>query len=343
MTNNPSGELMIRFIPILIAALILTFTSTCYAKTKYLFKVASLAPEGSIWITHFRDFADEVAEKSNGEIGMKLYPGGVMGDDLAMYRKIRAGQLHGGGFTMTGIASVVPDFRVMAIPLFFRSYDEVDKVVEKLQPYFAEKFNEKGLELIAMTEVGFIYAMSTTPTSTLADLKNSKSWIPSGDPVTATFLKTLGVSPIPLSIPDVLSSLQTGLIDTVYNSLYGTIVMQWFTKATYIADIPYGYAYGTIALSKKEYSKLPPKYTALIHNLAKKHFSALLLKTRQSNEESRGVLEKHGVKFTATTTETEQNLKQGRDKAIEKLLDSSFSSEVYSEVTKILKEVRKSQ
>ncbi len=334
---------MIRVISILITILVLTFASTCYAKPKYLFKIASLAPEGSIWITHFRDFAKEVSEKSNGEIGMKIYPGGVMGDDLAMYRKIRAGQLHGGGFTMTGIASVVPDFRVMAIPQFFQNYDEIDKVVEKLRPYFAKKFNDKGLELIAMTEVGFIYAMSTSPTITLADLKNSKSWIPSGDPVTATYLKTLGISPIPLSIPDVLSSLQTGLIDTVYNSLYGTIVMQWFTKANYIADIPYGYAYGIIALSKKEFSKLPPEYTKLIHDLSEKHFSALLLKTRQSNGESRAVLEKHGVKFTPTTAETEQILKEGRDKAIEKLVDSSFSREVYNEVTKILKQVRMSQ
>lgn len=334
---------MYRFTPILIAILVLFFTSPSHARPKYLFKIASLAPEGSVWINHFKEFANEVSERSNGEVGIKIYPGGVMGDDLAMYRKIRAGQLHGGGFTMTGISSIVPDFRVMSIPFYFENYAEIDRVKEQLLPYFAKKFNESGLELIGMSEVGFIYAMSTTPTSTLADLQKSKSWIPSGDPVSATFLKTLGISPIPLSIPDVLSSLQTGLIDTAYNSLYGTIVMQWFTKAVYIVDAPYGYAYGAIALSKKAFSKLPAKYAELIHEAAEKHFSALLLDTRQSNHESRAVLEEHGVKFIATTAKTLQELQEARDKTIEKLLVSSFSKEVFDEMTDVMKEIRQSQ
>jgi TRAP-type C4-dicarboxylate transport system substrate-binding protein len=331
---------MFRIIPVLLAILVLAFTSPSHARPKYLFKVASLAPEGSVWINHFKEFAEEVSERSNGEVGIKIYPGGVMGDDLAMYRKIRAGQLHGGGFTMTGISSVVPDFRVMSIPFYFDNYSEVDRVKERLLPHFAKKFNESGLELIGMSEVGFIYAMSTSPASTIEDLKKSKSWIPSGDPVSATFLKTLGISPIPLSIPDVLSSLQTGLIDTAYNSLYGTIVMQWFTKAIYIVDSPYGYAYGAIALSKKQFSKLPAKYAELIHEAAAKHFPALLLDTRQSNHESRAVLEEHGVKFIAATPESILELQEARDKTIEKLLGSSFSKEIFDEMTDVMKEIR---
>jgi len=331
---------MFRFILVLLAILVLVVTSPSHARPKYLFKIASLAPEGSVWINHFKDFAREVSKRSNGEVGIKIYPGGVMGDDLAMYRKIRAGQLHGGGFTMTGISSVVPDFRVMSIPFYFENYSEVDRVKERLLPYFAKKFNENGLELIGMSEVGFFYAMSTFQASTLEDLKKSKSWIPSGDPISATFLQTLGISPIPLSIPDVLSSLQTGLIDTAYNSLYGTIVMQWFTKAIYIVDAPYGYAYGAIALSQKQFSKLPAKYAELIHEAAGKHFSALLLDTRKSNHESRAVLEEHGVKFVATTPETIHELHKTRDKTIEKLLGNSFSKEVFDEMINVMKEIR---
>jgi len=327
---------MVRFAPLVATLLIVLFTLPCHAKSKYTFKVASLAPESSVWINHFKEFADEVSEKSNGEITMKVYPGGVMGDDLSMYRKIRAGQLHGGGFTMTGISSIIPDFSVMAIPLFFENYAEVDKVRQRVFPYFATKFNESGLELLSLTEVGFIYAMSTSPTITIADLQKSKSWTPSGDPVTATFLKTLGITPIPLSIPDVLSSLQTGLINTVYNSLYGSIVMQWFTKATYISDLPYGYAYGAIAFSKKALAKLPANYTKIIQEAAEKHFSALLETTRRSNQESRKVLENHGVQFIATPEETKNSLKNGSEKTVDKLLGTAFSQEVYDVVTEAM-------
>ena len=110
---------------------------------KYVFKVASLAPEGSIWAKRFRGFTNEVTEKSNGEIDFKIYAGGVMGDDRAMYRKMRVGQLNGGGFTMTGISEVVPDFRVLGIPFLFNSYDEVDRVRDKLMDRFEKEFDEK--------------------------------------------------------------------------------------------------------------------------------------------------------------------------------------------------------
>jgi TRAP-type C4-dicarboxylate transport system substrate-binding protein len=112
---------------------------------KYLFKIATLAPDGSVWVKHFENFTREVTEKSNGEIGFKIYMGGIMGDDRAMYRKMRIGQLQGGGFTMTGISEVVPDFRVMGIPFFFKSYDEVDRVTKSLFPIWQKDFKEPRL------------------------------------------------------------------------------------------------------------------------------------------------------------------------------------------------------
>jgi TRAP-type C4-dicarboxylate transport system substrate-binding protein len=263
-----------------------------------------------------------------------------MGDDQAMYRKLRVGQLQGGGFTMTGIANVVPDFRVMAIPFLFRSYAEVDKVRDGLLPYFKRKFNEKGLELIAMTEVGFIYTMSTEPKRSINDLRKSKCWAPSGDPVTGTFLANLGITPIPLSIPDVLTSLETGLVDTVFNSLYGSIVLQWFTKTQYITDIPFGYAYGAVLLDKRSFSRLPEKYAAMIHTTADKYFSALIDETRKSNRESRQVLEQNGVKFIKPEAGIVKDLEDERNLTVKQLTGSAFSSNAYGLTEKILKNYR---
>ncbi len=325
---------------IVLSFLIMLICSPVQANPKYSFKIASLAPEGSIWINHFRDFAKEVEEKSNGEVRIKIYPGGVMGDDMAMYRKMRVGQLQGGGFTMSGIANVVPDFRVMAIPFFFQNYKEVDVVSQQLTSYFKQKFDENGLELLYLNEVGFVYGMSTTPTVTIDELKQRKSWIPSGDPLAAEYLKTLGVTPVPLTIPDVLSSLQTGLVDTVYTSLYGSLVMQWFTKAIYITDFPYGYAYGAIALSKKSFAKLPAQYATMMHELAHKHFSKLNEKTRQSNEESREVLKSNGVTFIKASPEVRDELVKNRDMTVAKLVGKSFSEEAYRRVIQIVDKLR---
>ena len=306
-------------------------------RPKYLFKVASLAPEGSVWTKRFRDFAREVEEKSNGEIGFKIYAGGVMGDDRAMYRKMRIGQLHGGGFTMTGIGEVVPDFRVLGIPFQFNSYDEVDRVKEKLLPRLEEEFDKKGMVLMAITEVGFIYTMSTMPITTLAELKKSKAWAPEGDPISKVLLETVGVTPIPLSIPDVLTSLQTGLINTAFNSFYGSIVLQWFTRISYITDIPFAYAYGAFILDKKTFSKLPPEYAEMMKAATRTHFSKLIDDTRKSNEEALQVLLNNGIKLVKLTPMSKAELQNNyREMTVAKLIDDAFSKSIYEEAKKYL-------
>lgn len=310
------------------------------AAPKYLFKIASLAPAGSIWIEQFENFAKDVTEKTGGEVGFRIYPGGVMGDDQSMYRKLRVGQLHGGGFTMTGISTVVPDFRVLSIPFLFESYQEVDYVTEGLISTFKERFREKGLEFIAMTEVGFIYAMSTQPISTFENLIHSKNWSPSGDPVAEVYLSALGISPMQLSIPDVLTSLQSGLVETVYNSLYGSIVLQWFTKARYIADVPYGYAYGVFALDGAKFAKLPEMHKMAIQAAAQTHFPVLLEKTRKSNSESRRVLETRGCEFLKIDKETLQILREKSEQSVDSLVPESLSKGIYDRVVGLRKEFR---
>jgi TRAP-type transport system periplasmic protein len=332
-----------RSISTLIILLSLFFScQSAVAGPKYLFKIASLAPDGSIWVKQFEDFAKEVTEKTGGEVGFRVYPGGIMGDDQAMYRKMRVGQLHGGGFTMTGISSVVPDFRVMSIPFFFKTYGEVDAVKEGLLPLFRKRFAEQGMEAVAMTEVGFIYTMSTKPITTTAELQKATSWIPSGDPVAESFFTHLGITPVQLSIPDVLSSLQTGLVDTVFNSLYGSIVFQWFTKTRFITDTPFGYAYGVFLLDGKKFAQLPPEYAEIIRKAAAGHFAVLLDETRKSNEESRQVMKDRGVQFVQAEPAAIAELEQYRDTAVKNLIGTAFSQEIYDTATTLLKQYRSS-
>ncbi|MEN8256244.1 MAG: TRAP transporter substrate-binding protein DctP [Thermodesulfobacteriota bacterium] len=333
-------SLRVRGVQLFIMLMVLAYGQVCCAAPKYLFKVASVAPDGSVWAQHFRDFVKEVATKSNGDIGFRVYLGGAMGDDRAMYRKMQVGQLHGGGFTMTGIGPVVQDFRVMGIPFLFNSYDEVDQVRKGLNGSFKKAFAEKGLEFLAFTEVGFVYAMSTSPITTLPQLQAAKCWLPEGDPVSAEFFSSIGVSPIPLTIPDVLTSLQTGMINTVFNGLYGSIVLQWFTKATFVTDIPFGYAYGAFLLDRRKFASMPPHYAEIVRAAATRHFQALLEDTRKSNFESRDVLKENGVAFVKPTPDSLAELIVGRDDAVTRMRGKAFSKEIYDETIRLLKENR---
>ncbi len=209
-----------------------------------------------------------------------------------------------------------------------------------LDSSFKKAFEEKGLEFLAFTEVGFVYTMSTSPITSMPQLQAGKCWLPEGDPVSAEFFSAVGVSPIPLTIPDVLTSLQTGLIDTVFNGLYGSIVLQWFTKAKFVTDIPFGYAYGAFLVDRKKFSKLPPQYAEIVKAAASKHFQALLEDTRKSNFESRNVLKDNGVAFVQPTPASLAELISGRDNAVVRMRGEAFSKEIYDETVRILKESR---
>ncbi len=312
-------------------------------RPKYLFKMASLAPEGSIWALRFDQFAQEVKEQSGGEVGFRVYPGGVMGDDRAMFRKMKIGQLQGAGFTMTGIGEIVSDFRVMGIPYLFQSYEEVDEVLEKLMPRYVEAFAKKNMVLIAMSEVGFIYTMSTIPISTIEDLRKCKCWAPEGDPISLAFMEAVGISPIPLSLPDVLVSLQTGMVNTVFNGYYGSIILQWFTKINYITDVPFAYAYGGLVFDKKALDRLPESHLAIIKQAAGKYFSEKLKDdTRRTNIEALETLKANGITVIAADPAANPVLIGLRDQIVEESVGKYFSAEIYNELMTILNNYRKS-
>ena len=242
---------------------------------------------------------------------------------------------------MTGISEVVPDFRVLGIPMLLNSYSEVDLLVEKLLPSFQESFNEKGMVLLAMTEVGFVYTMSAKPIEDLDQMRNSQCWAPSNDPVALAFFKDIGISPIQLTIPDVLPSLQTGMVNTIFNSFYGSVVLQWFTKTKYITNQPFLYAYGGVVVSKKVMDKMPAHYQEMMQEMADKHFAGLLQETRKSNTEALQAMKDYGIKVVEVTGNTVEELHGHKEMTVKQTAGKSYSKEIYEKAVNGLNEIRR--
>jgi TRAP-type C4-dicarboxylate transport system substrate-binding protein len=199
-----------------------------FGQTKIRF--ATVAPEGSTWMKVMREYANAVEDATNNEIEFKIYPGQVAGDEKDVLRKIRIGQLDSGGFTGVGLGEILPEVRIMDSPFLFRSYEEVDFVAEHFYNYFSKKFEEKGFILLGWAEVGFVYVFTNKPINALEDMNGVKMWMWEGDPIAEATFRAFNISPIPLSITDVLTSLQTNLINGVYISPYACTVVQWHTK-----------------------------------------------------------------------------------------------------------------
>jgi TRAP-type transport system periplasmic protein len=293
----PNSKGLRNVILILTCFSVLSFPLIAAARHTYVLKFATLAPAGSAWMQLLDAWADEVRKKSDGRLIFKIYPGGVQGDEPDVLTKIRFGQLQGGAFTGYGIGHIYSPARALELPFLFHNIDEVDYVRKRFMPTIEQGYRDNGYELLGWMEVGQIYFFSREPIHSLDDLKKRRIWEWTGDPMGQAFFEASGISPVPLSIIDVYTSLSTGLIDTVYCPPLGAIALQWFTKTHYVTNVPMANGIGSLVVSSRFFQSLPQDLQKLLKTTGRKTGEKLIEVTRHDNRESLKILKDKGMKF----------------------------------------------
>lgn len=227
-------------------------------------KIATLAPDGSSWMKELRVAAKEIETTTQGRVIVKFYPGGVMGPDAVVLRKMRLGQLQGGVLTSSELAAVYPDAIIYGMPFMFDNWAEVDKARALVDPQLAKGFEAKGYKMLGASGIGFAYLMGIKPIHTRAEMNSIKLWIPQNDVIAERVFKQGGITPIPLPLGDVFTSLQTGLVDTVANTPSGAVALQWHGKVRGMVDLPMSFVVGFMVLDIKAYQKLGPADQAIV-------------------------------------------------------------------------------
>jgi len=304
---------------------------------QHTIKFATIAPEGSTWLNVMREYDAAVRKESGGRLGFKIYPGGVQGEDKDVIKKIRIGQIHSAGFTGVGLGEIAPKVRILDSPFLFKNYEEVDLIYEKLEKEFEAAFLEKNFVLLGWAEVGFVYVFTNTPVRTVADMNGVKMWMWEGDPVAEATFETLGINPIPLSVVDVLTSLQTGLINGAYVSPYAAVALQWNTRVKYMMGTPLADACGAVVISKKVYDALPPDLQEILLRQGRTYMRKLTEKSREENAAAIRTLKKNGITMVEvsaekTLKEYEKLGKQARQALVGRLYDQAFLDRVEKEV-----------
>jgi TRAP-type C4-dicarboxylate transport system substrate-binding protein len=304
-------------------------------------KIATLAPEGSSWMKTFDAMNAEVSKKTNGEVSFKFYPGGILGDEKDMLRKMHIGQIHGAVLTAAGLSAVFGEMDVFQIPFLFQSYDEVDFVIKEMNGFFREGFEKNEHVLLGWTEGGFVQLMSTTPIATLDDLKKAKVWTWADSPMTKVIFDEANIAAIPLSIPDVLVGLQTGLVDVVYAPPTGAISLQWFTKIKYMTNVNLIYLTGGVLIKKKVFEKISPAHQQILMDVCRRQMEQLKTTIRKENQEAIEVMVKYGVKIIDPTPAQVADFINVSEKAMQKFEGKSFSKKVRQEVIAKIEAFRK--
>lgn len=324
---------------------VLLITSSAFAKEQYTFKFATLVPSDTAWMKEIDRWAKEVEQKSNGRLKFKIYPGGVMGDEPDVLRKIRSRQLQGAFFTGYGVGRIYSSARVLEMPFLFKNTDESDYVRDKLMHEIEAGFRYKGFELLGWPEVGAIHFFSKKPIGSLDELKKRRIWLWQGDPIGEAFAEVADVSPVPLSIIEVYTQLTAkhGSIDTVYNSAFGALTMQWYTRLSYATNVTMTNAIGALVVSNRFYKKLPDDLQKLLKTTGEQTGKRINDVTRRDNVQSITLLKESGIKFMWDWNEQEkQEMMDIRDKAAEKLIKSDYiSKKMFKRTTSMLDEYRK--
>jgi TRAP-type C4-dicarboxylate transport system substrate-binding protein len=311
------------------------------AEKSLVIKLATLAPEGSSWMKTFNTINTEMMKKTENKVQLRIYPGGILGDEMDMLRKLKIGQIQGVALTSAGLSTLFKEMDVLQIPFLFQTHEEVDSVLKKMDPFFRKGFEDNGYILLGWFDAGFVYLMSTLPISSVADLKKAKVWIWEESPMSKAIFDEAGVKAIPLTVPDVLVGLQTGLVDVVYAPPTGAISLQWFTKIKYLTDVPLVYLAGGVVVKKDIFKQISQSSQNFILESFQQHLDQLKIITRNENRDAVKVMVKNGVKIITPSKDQIDEYKRLSNKALGHIRGQTFSNKVLDEVTSLLESYRK--
>lgn len=289
-------------------------------------KIATLSPDGSNWMRKMREGARKVAQVTENRVRFKFYPGGVMGNDMAVLRKIRVGQLQGGAFSGGTLSNYFRDVKIYGLPMMFKSQAEVDYVRERMDATIIEGLAQNGFVVFGLADGGFAFVMSRRPVDRIDVLGDLKAWIPANDKMVTEAIKGLGINPMSLPIADVRTGLQTGLIDTVAISPVGAVVLQWHTQIKYLTKLPLVYLYGILAVEKKAFDRIAPDDQQVVHAIMGQTWHEMDAMNRRDNAKALEALQKQGIDFIEPSPEASAEWYKLADTISRKIIDAGHVS-----------------
>ena len=305
-------------------------------------KLASPLPEGSEWDNALRQMADEWKKITNGQVQVRIYPGGIAGDESDMIRKMRFGQIDAGVFSSFGIKAMVPETFVVSLPGMIQTEKELDFVLENYIDRFDGRFREEGFEVLAWSKSGWVYIFGQTPLRTPDDLRKQSLAVGNSENEIISAFKAMKFNVVPVSINETMVSLQSGMANSFYAPPVVAAAFQWFAFGKYMTDYSLGPVIGSLVMSKRTWDRIPARYQvelkASMDRMALKFFN----ESNRLNAEAMSVMKKNDLK-TVALNEQEIKLWDEMMLASHKTMvgeGKAIPTELYSELSNILEGLR---
>ena len=268
-------------------------------------KMATLAPEGSSWYKVLQKMGDGWKRATNGAVTLRIYPGGVSGDEDAVIRKMRVGQLQAAAVTGIGLSYLDRSFYALHIPMMYASDEEFDYVRDRLSPVLERILEEKGMIVLNWGDAGWVHFFAKTPFTRPDEVKAMKLYAGAGDTRLLQLYKETGFNPVPLSTVDILPGLQSGLINAFDTTPLAALAFQWFALAPHMADLRWAPLTGATVIDKRAWLGIPENLRPKILAAAKEAGKSLRDEIRRLNDDAVKVMVKNGLKVSRVPPEAQ--------------------------------------
>jgi len=243
--------------------------------------------------------------------------------------------------TAGGLIQHYSDIQLYNMPMVFESLEEVDFVRSRLDPMLVSGLADEGYISFGLAEVGFAYAMSKQPVASVAEVRAQKVWVPDGDEGSARALRAFGVTPIPLSIADVLGGLQTGLINSVAVPPVGAVALQWHTQLRHLTNLPLLYVYGLLTVAERPYGRLADTDQAVVRQVMEDIVGRVNARARRDHGQALEALRKQGLIFADVAEDELLKWRQQAQLAGRQLVDGGYiSADLYRSLLAAISEYR---
>jgi TRAP-type C4-dicarboxylate transport system substrate-binding protein len=261
-------------------------------------KMATLAPDGSSWYKVLQDMGERWKKATDGAVTLRIYPGGVAGDEDAVIRKMRVGQLQAAAVTGIGLSYLDRSFYALHVPMMYASDEEFDYVRDRVSPILEKRLEEKGMVVINWGDAGWVHFFGKKPFTRPDEVKAMKLFVWSGDTNLIQLYKETGFNPVPLSSIDILPGLQTGLINAFDTTPLAALAFQWFGLAPHMADLRWVPLTGATIIDKKAWLSIPENLRPKILEAGREAGKHLRAEIRRLNDEAVKVMTKNGLKVS---------------------------------------------
>ena len=304
-------------------------------------RIATIAPENSAWVIGMREGMAEIKERTEGRVRIKLFSGGIQGNDETVLKKIRIGQLQGAAFTPNLLRREYKDIILYNLPMMFNDAVEVAYAREHLDDKLMQGLEEAGYVGFGFASTGFSVILSDVPVRGVEDLQGKKIWAPEDDPISESALKALGLNPVQLPLSDVYTGLQTNLIEIMPGSPQGAVLMQWYTKVDYFTDLPLMYTAGLLVIQKKAFDRLQEADQGVVREVMSRFTAELDAKAPEEEAKAKQAMTRKGVKRIVPDATKIAEIREIVARSNRQLAErGDFSLALYEELLAILDEYR---